>query len=71
MPTKSHAVVLRRYVSATLPEHKSLYRNESTQSAEIARALAPLRPTISNPPTAADVKAVSDKLDALLAESRH
>jgi hypothetical protein len=42
---------------------------ESKTVAAIARALAPLRWTVSNPPTEADVKAVADRLDALLMET--
>jgi hypothetical protein len=41
---------------------------ESKTVAAIAHALAPLRWMVSNPPTEADVKAVADRLDALLAE---
>ena len=63
-------MVLRGDVSANGIAPNSSDRSQATQNEAIAHALAPLRCGISNPPTAADVKAVSDTLDALLAQAR-
>ena len=70
MSSKHQTPVSRGDVSVTDPAPNFSEHGKAKQGEAIAHALAPLRSAISNPPTAADVKAVSDKLDALLAASR-
>ena len=46
----------------------SALESQAARYAAIDRALRPLRLTVHNPPTAADVRAVGQTLDALLAK---
>ena len=65
MPAKYHPLMLRDDVPVTGLAPIELLESNALKA--IALALAPLRWTVSNPPTEADVRAVADRLDALLA----
>ena len=70
MPAKYHPLMLSDDVPVIGFSPIDLLKRNPKQNAAIDRALAPLRFTVSNPPTEADVEAVGATLDALLANSR-